>query len=171
MGVAESVLFISPPQEPIMKIAENCVVTIHFKLTDDDGQELDSSAGKEPLEYLHGANSIIPGLEDALAGRDEGEQVQVTLQPYEAYGPVRPELIDTVPHSAFEGLEVQPGMQFQAEGPKGESRRILVTEVSDEGVTVDANHPLAGQVLHFDLSVEAVREATDEEIDHGHPHG
>lgn len=154
-----------------MDIAENCVVSIHYKLTDDAGEEIDSSSGRDPLLYLHGANGIIPGLESALTGKSVGDQLQVTVQPENAYGAVDPKLIDTVPKSAFEGLDdIQPGMQFQAQGPKGEARLITVREVSDEGVTVDANHPLAGQVLHFDVTVEVVREATEEERKHGHAH-
>ena len=154
-----------------MDIADNCVVSIRYKLTDDTGEEIDSSSGRDPLSYVHGANGIIPGLEGALTGKSVGDQLQVTVQPEDAYGAVDPKLIDTVPKSAFEGLEdVQPGMQFQAQGPKGEARLITVREVSDEGVTVDANHPLAGQVLHFDVTVEVVREATEEERKHGHAH-
>jgi len=154
-----------------MKIDEKCVVTFHYKMTNDNGVELDSSAGREPLVYLHGGGKIIPGLESALEGKSPGERLQVTVQPEQAFGNVDPDLIQTVPPSAFENADdVQPGMQFQAQGPQGRAQVVTVTEVSDEGIQVDANHPLAGQVLHFDVSVEDVRQATEEEIAHGHAH-
>jgi FKBP-type peptidyl-prolyl cis-trans isomerase SlyD len=154
-----------------MKIDEKCVVTFHYKLTDEDGVELDSSAGREPLVYLHGCGRIIPGLESALEGKSPGERLQVAVQPEQAYGHVDPDLVQTVPHSAFQNADdVQPGMQFQAQGPGGQVQVVTVTEVSDEGVEVDANHPLAGQVLHFDVTVEDVRRASEEEIAHGHAH-
>jgi FKBP-type peptidyl-prolyl cis-trans isomerase SlyD len=154
-----------------VKIADNRVVAIDYTLTDDEQNELDSSSGREPLKYLHGAQNIIPGLEKALAGKAEGDEVQVTVQPEEAYGPVNPDLIQKAPLSAFQGVEeVKPGMQFQAEGPNGQTQIITVREVHDDGVDIDANHPLAGQVLHFDVKIQEVREATDEEVEHGHVH-
>ncbi len=154
-----------------MKIAENCVVAIDYTLTDDDKNELDSSSGREPLRYLHGAQNIIPGLEKALAGKSAGDELEVTVQPEEAYGPVDPGLIQKAPLSAFQGVEeVKPGMQFQAQGPDGQTRIITVREVSGEEVAIDANHPLAGQVLHFAVKVQEVREATKEEVEHGHVH-
>lgn len=152
-----------------MQVNDNCAVSIHYTLTDEDGQQLDSSAGQEPLEYLHGANNIIPGLEKALAGKAEGEQVQVTVPPEEGFGEVNPELVQSVPREAFQGVdEVKPGMQFGVQGPEGQVQRVTVSEVHDETVTIDGNHPLAGQVLHFDVTVEKVREATSEEIEQGH---
>lgn len=155
-----------------MKVANNCVVAIHYTLTNDDGVELDSSAGQDPLVYLHGAGNIIPGLETALEGRTEGEDVQVTLQPEEAYGEFNPDLVQMVPHEAFEGIDdVQVGMQFQASGPNGEQLRVTVQELLNDGVLVNANHPLAGQVLNFAVNIADVREATAEEVEHGHAHG
>lgn len=154
-----------------MTIADKQVVSIHYTLTDDDGATLDSSSGRAPLMYLHGASNIIPGLESALAGKSAGDQVQVTVQPGDAYGEFDAELVQTVPHEAFEGIEeVEPGMQFEARGPEGGSQVVVVREVADEGVVVDGNHPLAGQVLHFDVEVQEVRSATDEELAHGHVH-
>ncbi len=155
-----------------MHIAEQSVVSIHYTLTNDAGETLDTSDGREPLVYLHGAQNIIPGLESELTGKSVGDSFDVTIQPEEAYGTVNPELVQTVPHSAFEGVEkVEPGMQFQARGDDGETQVITVTEVADSGVTVDGNHPLAGQVLNFSVRVEEIREATEEEIEHGHVHG
>ena len=154
-----------------MKIAENCVVSIHYRLTDDEGEEIDSSEGQDPLVYLHGAKSIIPGLEDALEGCGVGDQFDVTVQPDDAYGLIDPELIQAVSRSAFKGVEkLEPGMQFEMKNPEGHVQVITVQEVNGQEVTIDANHPLAGQVLHFALTVEAVRVATAEELDHGHVH-
>ncbi|WP_455217565.1 FKBP-type peptidyl-prolyl cis-trans isomerase [Kaarinaea lacus] len=151
-------------------IGDNCVVSIHYTLTDDSGTVLDSSREGDPLKYLHGANNIIPGLENELRGKTTGASMQVTVAPEDAYGPHSPEAIQTVPRSAFEGVDdIQPGMQFQTEGPHG-VQIIVVTEVSDDEVTIDANHPLAGKTLHFDVCVEDVRDATAEEIAHGHVH-
>jgi FKBP-type peptidyl-prolyl cis-trans isomerase SlyD len=153
-------------------IADKHVVSIHYTLTDDDGETLDSSAGRDPLMYLHGASNIIPGLESALTGKDVGDKVQVTVEPADAYGEVDAELVQRVPREAFEGIEqIEPGMQFEARSPEGGSQVVVVKEVADDGVVIDGNHPLAGQTLHFDVSVEEVRAATDEEVAHGHVHG
>ena len=154
-----------------MNVENKRVVSIHYTLTDNDGVELDSSKGQDPLVYLHGAGNIIPGLESALAGLAVGEQVQVQVQPSDGYGEVDLELIQTVPHAAFEGVDdIQPGMRFQAQDSAGNVQSVQVTAVGDEGVTVDGNHPLAGMVLNFDVRIDGVREATPEEIDHGHVH-
>ena len=154
-----------------MQIAEHSVVSIHYTLTNDAGETLDTSDGREPLVYLHGAQNIIPGLENELTGKSLGDSFEVTIQPENAYGTINPELVQTVPHSAFEGVEkVEPGMQFQARDDDGETQAITVTEVTDSGVTVEGNHPLAGQVLNFTVCVEKVREATEDEVAHGHLH-
>lgn len=151
-------------------IGDNCVVSIHYTLKDDEGNVLDSSEGNEPLNYLHGANNIIPGLEKALVGKCKGDSMQVTVAPEEGYGVKSDELVQTVPRAAFEGVEdIQPGMQFQAQGPQG-VMMITVTEVNGDDITVDGNHPLAGKTLHFDVSIEEIRDATPEEMDHGHVH-
>ena len=120
---------------------------------------------------MHGTKSLIPGLERELEGKTTGDKLQVTIQPDEGYGQVNPELIQEVPRSAFQGVEdLQPGMQFEAKSPEGQRQLITIQEVDGESITVNGNHPLAGQVLHFDVSVEDVREATEEEIAHGHAH-
>jgi FKBP-type peptidyl-prolyl cis-trans isomerase SlyD len=153
-----------------MIISNNCVVSIHYTLTDDDGRELDSSAGHAPFTYLHGAHNIIPGLEQALTGKAAGDELRVTVQPQDGYGEVNPDLVQQVPRDVFAGVDdLQPGMQFRT-GDDEQALNITVTDVSDDTVTIDANHPLAGLVLHFDVRIEDVREAGEEEIAHGHVH-
>ena len=145
---------------------------IDVKVVNDQGEQLDSSRveGREPLAYLEGAQNIIGGLESALTEKNAGDQVKVSVEPAEGYGEVNEELIQPVPRSAFEGVDtIEPGMQFQAQTPGG-PQVVRVVEVGDETVTIDANHPLAGQTLHFDVEVVETREATDEEQEHGHVH-
>lgn len=155
-----------------MQAAENKVVTIHYTLTDEQGATLDSSSGGEPLSYLHGAGNIIPGLEKALEGKSAGEQVNVTVSAEEGYGERNEELVQQVPMEAFQGVDkVEPGMQFEAQSPDGNVVRVTVTEMAEDQVTVDANHPLAGHALNFDVEVAEVRDATEEELQHGHVHG
>lgn len=152
-------------------IGDNLVVSIHYKLTNDSGDVLDSSEGGDPLSYLHGAGNLIPGLEKELKGKAAGAALQVSVAPDEAYGPVHDALIEVVPRAAFQGVDnIEPGMAFEASGQDGQSRRIVVTEVSDDDITVDGNHPLAGVSLNFDVEVVEVRDATQEEIEHGHVH-
>ncbi|WP_295875331.1 peptidylprolyl isomerase [uncultured Zhongshania sp.] len=155
-----------------MIIANDSVVAFHYTLTDDNGTEIDSSKGQDPLTYLHGHGGIIPGLERELAGKTTGDAMKVTVQPAEGYGELNPELIQPVPRAAFQGVDqIEVGMQFQAQGQGGQMQTVVVKEVDDENVTVDANHPLAGQVLNFDVSIESVRAASEEELSHGHVHG
>lgn len=154
-----------------MQIARDTVAAIDYKLTDNDGQVLDTSEGREPLSYLHGAGNLIPGLESALEGQTEGDSLTVTVEPEEAYGERDERLVQQVPMAAFEGVEqVEAGMRFQATDEQGQGRVVTVTEVEGDQVTVDANHPLAGQPLNFEVNVVEVRAATDEEIEHGHVH-
>jgi FKBP-type peptidyl-prolyl cis-trans isomerase SlyD len=154
-----------------MKIAENKVVSIHYELTNTTGEVLDSSLDKDPLTYLHGTGGLIPGLEKALDGHGAGDEMDVEVAPEDAYGPVNDELIQSVPRSAFQGVDkIEPGMSFQATGNEGEEQRITVVSVSEESVTIDANHPLAGETLRFNVSIKAVRAATEEELEHGHAH-
>ena len=155
-----------------MTIKENSAVSFHYTLTDDEGQQLDSSAGKEPLAYLHGAGNIIPGLENALTGKAVGDSMVVAVSAAEGYGEVQNELIQEVPRSAFQGVDtIEVGMQFEAQTGQGGNVPVTVTAVTDEVVTVDGNHPLAGKNLNFDVSIEDVRDATEEELAHGHVHG
>ncbi len=154
-----------------MNISDKCVVAFHYKLTNSDGEQLDSSDGQDSLKYLHGASNIVPGLEKKLEGKKAGDTLKVEVQPDEGYGQVNPEMVQKVPRSAFDGApEIKSGMQFQAQGSGGEAQLITVKEVSEEEITVDGNHPLAGQVLHFDVTIEDVREASEEELAHGHAH-
>lgn len=155
-----------------MQIAENTVVSIHYTLTNAAGETLDSSLpGGEPLLYLHGHGNIVPGLENALTGKAAGDKLDVAVQPDEGYGEHHPQLIQDVPREAFEGVEtLEPGMQFQADTGAG-PRLFTITKVDGDQVTVDGNHPLAGEVLNFAVEITAVRAATDEELEHGHVHG
>ena len=153
-----------------MEIANQKVVSIHYTLKNDDGEVLDTSEGQEPLNYLHGASNIIPGLENALTGKAMGDQLNVVVSPEEGYGEVIDELVQTVPRDSFQGVDaIEVGMRFQAE-TEGGPVSVVVTAVEDDVVVVDRNHPLAGQQLHFDVTVADVREASEEEISHGHVH-
>ncbi len=153
-------------------IKENSVVTIHYELKDAAGEVLDSSKGQDPLVYLHGAGNIIVGLEEALIGKKIGEEVDAVIAPEKAYGLPVDALIQTVPRSAFgESIDqVSVGMRFQAETEQGPVP-VVVTAMEGDTVTVDGNHPLAGKELFFKVSVSDVREASAEEIEHGHVHG
>ena len=153
-------------------MAQPRVVTINYTLTNNQGEELDSSRGegREPLAYLEGAPNIIGGLESALNEKNVGDQVKVSVEPAEGYGEINEELVQPVPRTAFEGVDaIEPGMQFQAQTPGG-PQVVRVVEVNEETVTIDANHPLAGETLHFDVEVLEARDATDEEQEHGHAH-
>jgi FKBP-type peptidyl-prolyl cis-trans isomerase SlyD len=154
-----------------MKIANECVVAIHYTLKDEQGQELDSSRDEAPLTYLHGSEGLIPGLERELEGREAGERFETRVPPEEAYGPVNPQLIQDVPLEVLDGIEnLEVGMALQSKAPDGRVQNLRVDAIGGETATLNANHPLAGEVLHFAVSVESVREATAEEIEHGHAH-
>ncbi len=152
-------------------IGKNSVVSVNYKLTDDAGKVLDSSDGSKPMVYLHGAGNIIPGLEKALAGKGEGDALKVRIEPADAYGEVIPDGIKSIEKAAFEGVEsVEPGMVFEAQAPDGTTQQIMVVKVDGDKVTIDTNHPLAGIALNFDIKVLSVREATKQELEHGHTH-
>jgi FKBP-type peptidyl-prolyl cis-trans isomerase SlyD len=154
-----------------MTIANGKVVSIHYTLTNDDGETIDSSQGGEPLTYLHGAGNIIPGLENGLVGKSRGDKLCVKVEPELGYGPHVPEMVQEVPLSAFEGIDsIEPGMTFQAAAEDGHTQRVMVTEVTGDTVIVDGNHPLAGQNLTFDVTVVDIRDASAEEIAHRHVH-
>jgi FKBP-type peptidyl-prolyl cis-trans isomerase SlyD len=154
-----------------MQIAENTVASFHYTLTNDAGEVLDSSRGREPLLYLHGAGNIVPGLEQAMEGRSAGDTFKVDVAPEQGYGKRHDGLIQKVPREAFQGVDtLEVGMQFQASGPQG-AMSVTITAVDGDQVTVDGNHPLAGETLHFDIEVAAVRAASAEEMAHGHVHG
>ncbi len=155
-----------------MTITGNKVVSIHYNVVDADSQEMiDSSDGKEPMVYLHGARNIIPGLEQALEGRVSGDAFDVTVAAAEAYGEHSQDRVQSVPREAFAEIgELQLGLRVTAQTEIG-AIELLVTEIGDDEVTVDANHPLAGRNLKFSVRVEQVRDASEEEIAHGHAHG
>jgi FKBP-type peptidyl-prolyl cis-trans isomerase SlyD len=154
-----------------MQIAKDAVVTIHYTLKNDAGETLDSSAGGDPLAYLQGNGNLVVGLENALEGKRVGDKVSVKVSPVEGYGEYDKALVQQVPRRSFKGIaNVQVGMQFQVQSDHG-PRAVTVTNVVGDMVTVDGNHPLAGQNLNFDIEITDVRVATDEELSHGHVHG
>lgn len=154
-----------------MQIAKNTVVAIDYRLTDDDGQVLDSSEGREPLSYLHGAGAIIPGLERELDGKHAGDQLKIAVAARDGYGERNEALQQDVPREQFDGIEnLELGMQFRVDSNIG-PKVITVVRIADEVVTIDGNHPLAGVNLNFAVTVREVREATEEELAHGHVHG
>ncbi len=155
-----------------MTIKHNSAVSFHYTLTDDEGQQLDSSAGKEPLADLHGSRNSVQGLENARKGKNVGDSRVVAVPAAEGYGEVQPDLIQEVPRESFQGVDdIEVGMQFEAQTGQGGAVPVTVTLVTDETVTVDGNHPLAGKDLNFDVTIADVREATAEELEHGHIHG
>ena len=144
------------------RIESNKRVAIHYTLRDTGGEVLDASAEGQPLEYVHGAGQIIPGLEKALEGKAEGDEVSVTVAPEEAYGVRDENLQQQVPLELFKDVgNVEPGMRFQAQTSSG-ARVITVVDVEGDQVTVDANHPLAGETLNFEVSVDSVSDADQE---------
>ncbi|WP_018137635.1 MULTISPECIES: peptidylprolyl isomerase [unclassified Thioalkalivibrio] len=154
-----------------MQVAQNAVVSIHYTLTNDAGETIDSSEGREPLAYLHGNGQLVPGLERELEGKAAGDKVQAKVAPEEGYGEKIEAMVQEIPLEAFQGVDsVQPGMQFQAETQNG-PLTVTVTKVEGDTATVDGNHPLAGENLNFDVEVVEVREASAEELEHGHAHG
>jgi FKBP-type peptidyl-prolyl cis-trans isomerase SlyD len=154
-----------------MQVADKSIVSIHYTLTNSAGETLDSSVGQAPLAYLHGASNIVPGLENALVGKAVGDKLDVQVTAEEGYGPLREELVQKVPHENFQGVEdLQVGMQFMAQAPWGE-QPVTVVKVEEDGVTLDGNHPLAGQDLTFAVEIVEIRDATEEEMTHGHAHG
>jgi len=152
-------------------IGDGLVVAFHYTLKDDAEKQIETSVGKAPLHYLHGAGNIVPGLEAALVGKTAGDAVSVVVELEDGYG-VRDERgVLEVPRTQFPAdAPLELGMQFGVKGPDEQMYPVWVTEVGEETVTVDLNHPMAGMRLHFEVEVESVREATDEEKAHGHPH-
>ncbi len=152
-------------------IANNHVVDFNYTLKDDEGNILDQSQG-QPLSYLHGHQNIIPGLESQLAGKKVGDKFTASVEPADAYGEFDDAAVQEVPRENFQGVDnIEPGMQFQSQTEDGQVMLVTVRDVQDDMVIVDANHPLAGKKLHFDVEVTGVREATPEELQHGHAHG
>ena len=154
-----------------MQIAARTVASFNYTLTNDAGEIIDSSEGRSPLAYLHGAGNIVPGLEKEMAGRQAGDRFDVVVAPEDGYGQPNPMLVQTVPREAFQGVDtIEVGMEFQAQTPQG-PLSVVVSKVDADNVTVDGNHPLAGKTLHFAIEVTDVRDASVEELAHGHVHG
>ena len=154
-----------------MKITENSVVVIDYTLTDNDGEVIDSSEGAGPLAFLHGMGNIITGLEDALLGKEAGDEVKASIEPAKAYGERIEDMKQEVPKELFGGIDnIEVGMQFQSETDDGPVM-VTVVAIGEEMITVDGNHPLAGVHLNFDVQIREVREASKEELEHGHVHG
>lgn len=154
-----------------MEIQHNSVVGMHYTLKNDDGEVIDSSEGGSPLVFIQGHGNIIHGLESALAGLKVGDSREVVVEPVDGYGEYDDELVQEVPRSAFEGIDtLEVGMQFHADTEDG-IVPITVMEISDDVITVDGNHELAGERLHFSVTIDSIREATAEELAHGHIHG
>jgi FKBP-type peptidyl-prolyl cis-trans isomerase SlyD len=150
-----------------MQITKNKVAGIHYTLRDNSGTIIDTSDGRDPLYYLHGAGNLILGMEEGLEGKEEGDKFQLTIHPDKGYGEKDPSMTQKVPRTAFGEQEVKKGMKFSTD----RGAVVTVTEVGLDAVTVDANHPLAGVELNFAVEVMEVRNATSEELQHGHVHG
>jgi len=155
----------------IMQIGNNKVAVITYTLTDNSGTVIDQATAHEPFAFIQGTGNIIPGLEKALDGKRAGDHITVAIEPAEGYGERDDALTQVLSKDMFEGVdEISPGMQFHAQTSHGMSI-VTVTNVADDQVTIDGNHPLAGVVLNFDVNVLEVRDATEDELDHGHIHG
>ncbi|NRA83472.1 MAG: peptidylprolyl isomerase [Gammaproteobacteria bacterium] len=152
-----------------MHIEKDIVVSIHYRLNDDQGNEIENSFGNEPMVYLHGHNNMIPGLEKELEGKQPGDQFKVSVSPEDGYGPYVDGLKQQIPSEGFEGLDPKIGMEFTADTENGPIQ-VRVLEITEEFVTVDGNHPFAGKTLHFDVDITEIRDATPTELDHGHIH-
>ena len=153
-----------------MNITKDKVVSFDYTLKNDDGAVLDSSENAEPMAYLHGAGNIIPGLEQALEGKAAGDEFKVSIESADAYGDYEDALTQVVPRNMFQGVDnIEVGMQFQAQTAEG-VQVVRIAAVDGDDITIDANHPIAGERLHFDVIVKEVREASSEELEHGHVH-
>ncbi len=154
-----------------MQIANDLAVSIHYTLTNNEGNQLDSSKGEDPLVYLHGANNIVPGLEEALAGKSAGDNFEVSIEPEKGYGLYHEEMQQVVDKSMFQGVDaLEVGMMFHADVSHGPGV-VTITKIEGDEITIDGNHPLAGETLNFAIEVMDVREATADELEHGHIHG
>jgi FKBP-type peptidyl-prolyl cis-trans isomerase SlyD len=154
-----------------MQVEKNKVVAIDYKLTNAKGEMIDSSENHGPLLFIQGIGNLIPGLEKELEGKKTGDNIKVTIAAKDGYGERNDSLCQVVPRSQFESTEgLEIGMQFEVETEQGELV-VSVTKIEGEDVTVDGNHPLAGVELHFDVTIKEIREASKEELAHGHVHG
>lgn len=153
-------------------VSQGQVVVFHYTLSNSEGETLDSSAGDEPLPYLHGAGNIVPGLEDAMLGRSVGDKFEVVVPPEKGYGLRQGPGPQAMPREDLpEDLDPTPGMHIAAELPNGDMMPLFIVGVDEDVVWIDVDHPLAGQNLHFAIEIVSMRPATDAEVEHGHPHG
>ena len=152
-----------------MNIAKNTIATIHFTVCSSDGTQIDTSRKSEPMVFLQGSHLLIQGLEDELEGKTVGDKFIMDITPALAYGERHEELVQSVPKTMFEDMDINVGMTFRASTDDGE-QSVIIIDITEEEVVVDGNHPLSGLTLNFDVEVLEVREATEEEINHGHPH-
>jgi len=153
-------------------IKDDVVVSVEYTLHLDDGQQIDSSAGHGPLEYLQGHGQIIPGLEQEMVGMAVGDSKDVMVAPADAYGEINPDANQVVPKNAFpQDMELEEGMGMHVQDEQGHVMEAFVAELRDDEVVLDFNHPLAGETLHFHVDVVSLRPATSEEVSHGHAHG
>jgi len=154
-----------------MKIAQDLVVTIHYTLTNNSGDQLDSSEGQDPLAYIHGHGNIISGLEDALTGREIGRKFEVKIAPKDGYGTRDNKLVREVSPGIFKDMDdPEEGMQFRAK-TDNEMKVFTVTKITGDKITIDGNHPLADVELNFNVEIVGIRKASEEELAHGHVHG
>lgn len=155
-----------------MQISEQKVVTMNYEVVDDQGQLIDRSEEGGPLAYIHGTGQLIPGLETALEGRGKGDKVAVEVPPEQGYGERDEEGVQTVARNQFDdSVEIEVGMQFEAQDDDEGHQIVEVTAVDGENITLDTNHPLAGKNLRFEVEILDVRDASAEELSHGHVHG
>ncbi|HKK15870.1 MAG TPA: peptidylprolyl isomerase [Gammaproteobacteria bacterium] len=153
-----------------MQVTKHKVTIIDYTLKDNDGKTLDKSSDGN-FAYIHGTNSIIPGLENALEGKEPGDDLSVRIEPKDAYGERDLANIQKVPRDMFPAdIDIKPDMQFQAQTQDGKPLFVKVTAVEGDEIVVDGNHPLAGVDLNFDITIVDVRDASEEEIEHGHVH-
>jgi len=154
-----------------LKIAKDHVVSIHYTLKDSSGKEMESSFGDDPLVYLQGHKNIIPGLEEALEQKEVGDKVNVVIEPDKAYGTRNEQLVQAVPKTEFPDADkIEVGTHFEMDSPGGPIL-LVVTEIMDDKVVLDGNHPMAGMTLSFEVEIMEIRKATDEEVAHRHVHG
>lgn len=154
-----------------MTIQNDKVVTLHYHLTNMEGQVIESSRGSEPLTYLHGTGTILSSLEHALTGLEVGATKTVEVGPADAYGEHDATKVETLPRGAFERVQnLEVGMLLQAQDPQGQTFTVRVMDIREDTVVIDANHPLAGETLTFEIEVLDIRDATSEELTHGHIH-
>ncbi|NIN35264.1 MAG: peptidylprolyl isomerase [Gammaproteobacteria bacterium] len=154
-----------------MQVTKHKVAVINYVLKDEQGNTIDQSTDGN-FAYIHGTQSIVPGLENAMEGKKAGDQLDVSIPPEDAYGDRQLENIQTVTRDMFPpDVELKIGMQFQAQSPQGQPLILTITSIEGNNVVVDGNHPLAGKQLNFNVEVVDVRDATEEEIEHNHVHG